>query len=247
MKRLIALLFCLFAATAAQAETRWSLVRSYPHDPKAFTQGLFYLDGFLYESTGMNGASQIRKVRLKDGKTLQSTSIPARYFGEGIVNWGDEIVSLTWQHGEGFRWDRATLRQTGSFRYPGEGWGLTQDGKNIIMSDGSGTLRLLDPATLRQTGSIPVTWNGRPVRMLNELEMVKGEILANVWMSDIILRIDPATGKVIDHIDIGPLVQRVALADPDAVPNGIAYDAKNDRLFVTGKYWPRLFEIRLKH
>jgi glutaminyl-peptide cyclotransferase len=242
-----ALLLTLLALSPAQAETRWSLVRSYPHDPKAFTQGLIWLDGALYETTGQYGQSSLREVRLKDGAVQRSVPLSPRYFGEGMTNWGDSLISITWQNGLAFRWDRATFRQTATFRYAGEGWGLTNDGKRLILSDGSATLRFLDPVTLEETGRLAVTFNGKPVRMLNELEYVKGEILANIWMTDKIARIDPATGKVIDWIDISKLSRKLRLTDPDAVPNGIAYDAATDRLFVTGKYWPKLYEIRLRY
>lgn len=244
MKRLLACFLLLFSV-AAHAETRWTLVHSYPHDPRAFTEGLFYHDGSLYESTGLNGTSQIRKVRLSDGKTMQKVDIPSRHFGEGIVNWGDEIISLTWQDGIGFRWKQDTFERTGSFRYNGEGWGLTQDGRRLIMSDGTDKLRFLDPVSLTQIGSVPVTYQGKPVHYLNELEYVKGEVLANVWMTDLIARIDPETGHVTDFIDLAPLSRTLRLSDPDSVLNGIAYDATADRLFVTGKNWPKLYEIRI--
>jgi glutaminyl-peptide cyclotransferase len=240
---LVALL--LFAAPA-RADTQWSLVKTYRHDPAAFTEGLFYLDGALFESSGQYGVSDIRQVRLSDGKVLRTKSIDPRVFGEGIVNWGDQILSLTWQNGIGFRWRRNDFTLMGAFRYSGEGWGLTQDGKRIIMSDGTATLRFFDPADFTQTGSITVSYAGQPVPMLNELEYVRGEILANVWMTNRIARIDPATGNVIDWIDLTLLVRKQRLTDSDAVLNGIAYDAVRDRLFVTGKYWPRLYEIRLK-
>ncbi len=247
MTRLIAAL-ALFWLTLAPgaAETRWSLVKSYPHDAEAFTEGLFWLDGSLYESTGQYGASDIREVRLSDGKVLRRAPLPPVYFGEGIVPWNGEIVSLTWRSHRGFRWDRATLTPTASFSYPGEGWALTSDGARIIMSDGTAELRFLDPETMAEAGRLKVTWQGKPVPMLNELEYVKGEILANIWMTDRIARIDPATGNVIDWIDIGSLTRRLKLRNYDAVPNGIAYDAEKDRLFVTGKCWPKLFEIKLK-
>lgn len=230
----------------ARADTGWTLVATYPHDSGAFTQGLIYLDGSLYESTGKHGASEIREVRLKDGKVLRSAALPPRYFGEGMTHWGKELISLSWKHGTGFRWDRASFRQTGSFRYPGEGWGLTQDGRQLIMSDGTDELRFLDPADFRETRRIKVTWDGRPVRLLNELEYVRGEILANIWMTDRIARIDPKTGEVIDWIDLTGLVARQNVMDADAVLNGIAYDARRNRLFVTGKYWANLYEIRLR-
>lgn len=246
MKRLRALLLGLaLAAAPALAETPWKLVKTYPHDPTAFTQGLLFHDGVLFESTGMPGQSQLRRVRLSDGKVLQQASLGSAYFGEGMTDWGDELISLTWRHRTGFRWKRDTFEQIGSFRYAGEGWGLTQDGQRLIMSDGTASLRFLDPVTLTQTGGIAVTYRGQPVPFLNELEYVKGEVLANVWMTDQIARIDPATGDVIDFIDLAPLVQKLNLSDRDAVLNGIAYDAARDRLFVTGKYWPKLYEIRI--
>ena len=246
---LFALTSCAEAAPPAPAQAElpvsgYTVVKEYPHDPAAFTQGLFWLDGHLWESTGLTGRSTIRKVRLEDGKVLQSAPIPPGRFGEGMAPWGKEIVSLTWQHGEAYRWDRATFRQTGTFRYLGEGWGLTQNGRDLIMSDGTAELRFLDPATFKERRRIAVTAGGRPVTQLNELEWVKDEILANVWMTPLIARIDPGTGKVKGWIDLRPLVSQWAGSD-DAVLNGIAYDAAKDRLFVTGKNWPRLFEIKL--
>jgi glutaminyl-peptide cyclotransferase len=230
-------------SVSARADTPWSLVKAYPHDAKAFTEGLLFLDGYLYESTGKWGESTLRKVRLKDGKVLKRAPIEKRYFGEGIVNWGKELISLTWVDGIGFRWNRDTLRRTGSFRYAGEGWALTQDGARIIMSDGTPVLRFLDPQTLTQIGSLTVTWQGRPVALLNELEYVRGEIWANIFMASRIARIDPVSGAVIDWIDLSALKAEQANPDPDAVLNGIAYDAKADRIFVTGKYWKKLYEI----
>jgi glutamine cyclotransferase len=246
---LLALSACADAAPAAQSGepsvSGFRIVKEYPHDPQAFTQGLFWLDGHLWESTGLVGRSTIRKVRLEDGRVLQSTAIPAGLFGEGIAPRGKEIVSLTWQGGAGFRWDRSTLRQTGSFRYPGEGWGLTGNKRELIMSDGTAELRFLDPKTMKERRRLTVTAGGRPVPSLNELEWVKGEIFANVWMTSRIARVDPATGVVKGWIELGPLAQQYQGRDPDMVLNGIAYDAPRDRLFVTGKNWPRLFEIAL--
>ena len=247
---LAALSACAQAAApqAAPVETPvwgYQVVREYPHDSHAFTQGLFWMDGHLYESTGHVGASTVRRVRLEDGVVLQSADIPADQFGEGIAPWRDEIVSVTWQHGIGHRWDRKTLKRTGSFSYQGEGWGLTGDGRSLILSDGTATLRYFDPATMAETGRLQVTAGGRPVPRLNELEYVKGEIFANVWMTALIARIDPKSGNVTGWIDLGELARRHGAGDPDAVLNGIAYDAARDRLFVTGKYWPKLFEIDL--
>jgi glutamine cyclotransferase len=220
------------------------IVRTYDHDRGAFTQGLFYLDGQLYESTGQVGSSTIRRVRLEDGRVLQSVPIPPGQFGEGIVNWQGQIVSLTWTGGIGYRWDRRTLRQLGEWRYPGEGWGLTQNGTDIVMSDGSAELRFLDPATLAERRRLTVTVEGRPVERLNELEWVNGEIFANVWHTAFIVRIDPASGQVTGVIDLRQLVADNRGGE-DAVLNGIAYDAARDRLFVTGKNWASLYEIDL--
>jgi len=242
----LALLLAIGGAAPAAADTPWALVKRYPHDTAAFTEGLFLLDGALWESTGRPGQSDIRQVRLKDGKVLRSVRLEPQYFGEGIVNWGGDIVSLTWRHHVGWRWSRKKLKRLSSFSYSGEGWALTQDGTSIIMSDGTDALRFLDPVTLAETRRIAVTWNGAPVRNLNELEYVRGEILANVWMTDRIARIDPASGKVIDWIDLSALAREVNAPDSDAVLNGIAYDAANDRLLVTGKNWPTLFAITLR-
>jgi glutamine cyclotransferase len=217
----------------------------YPHDPGAFTEGLFYLKGDLFESTGLVGQSTIRRVRLRDGAVLQSHAIAPNLFGEGIVNWGNEIVSLTWQDHAGFRWDLKSLKQKKTFSYTGEGWALTQDGKHLIMSDGTPVLRFRDPATFREVRHITVTADGHPVPNLNELEWVKGEILANIWQTDLIARIDPKTGKVKSWIDMTGLPETNGGANRDAVLNGIAYDREHDRLFVTGKNWSHLYEVRL--
>lgn len=242
----------LFAAALALAGPAVALpvagvrvVHAYPHDPHAFTEGLFYLDGELFESTGLVGRSDVRRVRLSDGAVLQARAIDPAFFGEGIVNWGLEIVSLTWQDHTGFRWNRATLTPVTSFRYPGEGWALTQDGQHLIMSDGTASLRVLDPKTFKELRRIPVTADGRPVDQLNELEFVKGEVLANIWQTTRIARIDPATGHVKGWIDLSALPEARGGGDPDAVANGIAYDKAHDRLFVTGKFWPHLYEVKL--
>lgn len=224
----------------------YEVVHSYPHDSTAFTQGLFYLGGYLYESTGLVSQSSVRRVELSTGKVLQNTAIAAPYFGEGIVNWKDRLISLTWQHHVGWVFDLKKLSVRSEFHYPGEGWGLTQDGHRLIMSDGTSVLRLIDPETLQQTGKIEVTYQGRPVVNLNELEWIKGDIYANVWLTDWIVRIDPSSGRVVGIVDLrgllSPSEKQQANAD---VLNGIAYDAEHDRLFVTGKRWPKLFEIRL--
>ncbi|MES2156347.1 MAG: glutaminyl-peptide cyclotransferase [Pseudomonadota bacterium] len=245
MRRLWIALLGLTLATPALADTPWKLIATYPHDATAFTEGLFVHDGALYESTGLEGQSEIRKVRLKDGKVIQRRVLEPRYFGEGIVNWGDRIISLTWRHGQGFVWNLKDFAPVGSFRYDGEGWGMTQDGRSLIMSDGTAQLRFLDPVKLTEQRRITVTWNGRAVERLNELEYVRGEIWANIWYETKIARIDPATGAVIDWIDIGALRKATGVSDTEAVANGIAYDAAKDRIFVTGKNWPKLFEIRV--
>jgi glutaminyl-peptide cyclotransferase len=226
-------------------EYGYEVAHVYPHDPLAFTQGLFYLNGFLYESTGLEGQSSIRKVRPETGEVIQKHDVPEAYFGEGIVNWNDSLLELTWTTQVGFVYDLASFSLRREFRYPGEGWGLTQDGKRIIMSDGSAQLRFWDPRTLLETGRITVTSDGAPVDRLNELEWVRGEIYANVWQSDRIARIDPASGKVTGWIDCKGLLSAADRTGQEDVMNGIAYDAKGGRLFVTGKKWPKLFEIRL--
>jgi glutaminyl-peptide cyclotransferase len=235
-------------AAGAPAPVRYgyTVVRSYPHDPGAFTQGLEFVDGVLYEGTGRNGYSGIRKVQLTTGEVLQVQPLDARYFGEGITVWKDRIIQLTWQSGLGFVYDRQTFTQQRTFEYAGEGWGLTHDGTRLIMSDGSatGTLRFLDPETLRQTATLVVRDGGRPVAHLNELEYVKGEIYANVWQTERLAIIAPKTGRVTGWVDLSGLLNPREAAGVDVL-NGIAYDAAADRLFVTGKLWPRLFEIRL--
>jgi len=223
----------------------YEVVHVYPHDPLAFTQGLFYLDGFLYESTGLEGQSSIRKERLETGEVLERHDIPEAYFGEGIVNWQDRLMELTWTTQVGFVYDLASFNPEREFHYTGEGWGLTQDGKRIIMSDGTAQLRFWDPQTLAETGRITVTANGEPVKDLNEMEWVNGQIYANVWQTDRIARIDPKSGDVVGWIDCKGLLSASDLRGQEDVLNGIAYDAKGGRLFVTGKKWPKLFEIRL--
>ncbi len=226
------------------SEYSYEVVHTYPHDPNAFTQGLVYLNGFLYEGTGLPGESSIRKVKLETGEVIQKRDVPNPYFGEGIVNWQDRLLELTWQAQAGFIYELATFAPKGEFKYPGEGWGLTQDSKRIIMSDGTPDLRFWDPETLQETGRITVRDSyGRPVRNLNELEWVKGQVFANVWQTDRIARIDPRTGEVVGWINLGGLWPGSDNAEKTL--NGIAYDAQHDRLFVTGKKWPKLFEIRL--
>jgi glutamine cyclotransferase len=222
----------------------YHVVRSYPHDPAAFTQGLIVRDGFFYEGTGMNGQSGIRKVKIETGEVVQSKPLASTYFGEGITDWKDSLIEITWQSEVGFVYDLATFEQKKTFSYVGEGWGLTHDDTRIIMSDGSAELRFLDPATLKETGRITVRDANGPVKNLNELEYVKGEIFANVWQTDRVVRISPKDGHVTGWIDLKGLLTPAQRARTDVL-NGIAYDASGDRLFVTGKWWPKVFEITL--
>ena len=221
----------------------YRIIHVYPHDPEAFTQGLLYFDGHLYESTGRNGQSSLRMVDLTTGRVLQKYDLPAEYFGEGLTDWGNDLIQLTWTTEKAFVYDRFSFSMRRTMRYNGEGWGLTHDEKSLILSDGSSVLRFLDPQSFREVRTLSVTSGDGPVKNLNELEYVRGEIYANIWETDRIARISPRTGKVIAWIDLTGLIDKRRLTDPDAVLNGIAYDAKTDRLFVTGKLWPNLFEI----
>ena len=223
----------------------YEVVHAYPHDPGAFTEGLFYFDGFLYESTGLEGQSSIRKVRLETGEVVQRYDLPAQYFGEGIIHWKGRLIQLTYKTETGFVYDLPSLSLQRRFEYPGEGWALTQDGKRILMSDGTPRIRTWDPETLAETGRITVTDRGQPVKNVNELEWIKGEIYANIWETDQIARIDPETGNVTGWIDLtGLLGPADRMSGQIDALNGIAYDAAGDRIFVTGKRWPKLFEIR---
>ena len=223
----------------------YEVVRTFPHDPTAFTQGLVIRDGVLLESTG-RAPSSVRRVRLEDGVVLQKHELAPEYFGEGLTEIDGRLITLTWNNGVGFVWNTADLSQMSRFTYAGEGWGLTYDGSRLILSDGSAALRFLDPATFAETGRVAVTLNGRPVRQLNELEWIDGEVWANVWQTHYIVRIDPASGRVVGIIDLSGLLPAGTIKDPnDDVLNGIAWDEKTRRLFVTGKNWPSLFEIRL--
>jgi len=222
---------------------RYTIVHSYPHDSEAFTEGLEYRDGFLYESTGLNGKSSIRKVKIETGEVVQQKNISRDYFGEGITFWKDSLIQLTWITEIAFVYDAKTFASKGSFNYKGEGWALTHNADSLVMSDGSTQLRFLDPLTFKELRHITVTDGGMPIKYLNELEWVKGEIFANVYTTDYIARIDPSTGRVTGWIDVRGMLPHQN--DGNTVPNGIAYDAEHDRLFVTGKNWPKLFEIKL--
>jgi glutamine cyclotransferase len=222
------------------------VVAEWPHDPAAFTQGLVWHDGRLFESTGQVGQSSIREVDLRTGRVLRKRDLPAPHFGEGIVLFGDRLVQLTWTSGIAFVYDWRTFEPRGQFRYEGEGWGLTTDGTSLVMSNGTATITFRDPATFEVQRRVTVTDNGTPVTQLNELEWVNGELWANVWMSDQIARIDPATGTVTGWIDLAGILPAMDRRGNEDVLNGIAYDAENDRYFVTGKLWSKLFEIRLR-
>ncbi|MCJ2188317.1 glutaminyl-peptide cyclotransferase [Novosphingobium beihaiensis] len=240
---ILALVSGMSAARAEVPVCGYRVVKTYPHDPSAFTEGLFYADGSLFESTGKLGQSRIFKRSLADTKPLVEAQIDPTFFGEGIVLWKDQIISLTWRDGLGYRWDSKTLKQLGYFRYAGEGWAMTIHDGTIYQSDGSSRLRLRDPETMEQTGSLAVTDAGEPVRNLNELEWIDGEIWANVWLTDRIARIDPATGHVTGWIDFTGLRDEAGAPDYDAVLNGIAYDPEGKRIFVTGKNWSKLFQV----
>jgi glutaminyl-peptide cyclotransferase len=243
----VALTACAPASRAATAPVGgYTVVKAYPHDANAFTEGLFYRDGFMFESTGLKDRSFIRKWNLETGFSEQERLLDSRYFGEGIVDWKNRLYELTWTDEVGFIYDIDTFEKVGEFSYPGEGWALTRDDKRLIMSDGTSFIRFLDPETLKETGRIEVTDHGVPVRNLNELEYVKGELLANIWQTTRIARINPTTGEVIAWIELAGLLKEAGVdGTRDDVLNGIAYDAAKDRLFVTGKLWPKLFEIKL--
>ena len=223
----------------------YRIINTYPHDRNAFTQGLFFENGLLYEGTGLYKRSTLRKVELETGNVVQLFEMPEQYFGEGITIFEDRIIQLTWRAKEGFVYDKESFELLRNFDYPTEGWGITHDGKQLIMSDGTANLYLLDPETFVETGRIQVSDAGGPVSRLNELEYINGEIYANIWQSNRIARISPHTGEVVGWIDLQGLLSPEDKTKAVDVLNGIAYDAVDERLFVTGKLWPKLFEIAL--
>lgn len=231
---------------AAVAKHGYEIVHTYPHDTSAFTQGLIFVDGKLYEGTGQEGRSSLREVDLQTGRVVKKVDVPVPFFGEGITLLNGKIYQLTWQHQIGFIYNAQTLEKTGQFEYTGDGWGLTNDGRSLIISDGSNRLKFLDPDSFRVTKTIGVTDGGTHITQLNELEYINGEIYANIWHDQRIVTIDPQTGRVTGWIDLSGLLQPGAVQDEEAVLNGIAFDQANNRLFVTGKLWPKLFEIKLK-
>jgi glutaminyl-peptide cyclotransferase len=245
MRRVLAYLVLAFSLAPQTAQYTFRVVKTYPHDKTAFTQGLEYRDGFLYEGTGRVGLSSLRKIRLDTGEVLQSFDLPQPFFGEGITVLKDQIVQLTWQSQTGFVYDKSNFRVLRSFSYPGEGWGMTNDGKQIYMSDGTSHIRIWNLPGFKETSRIEVKDGRAPVSALNELEFVHGEIWANVWQTDRIARISPTDGRVLGWIDLAGILPQAERAGVDAVLNGIAHDPVGDRLFVTGKLWPKLLEIRV--
>ncbi|WP_374943682.1 glutaminyl-peptide cyclotransferase [Sphingomonas sp.] len=221
-----------------------TVVARYPHDRTAFTEGLAWANGALYESTGLEGRSEVRRVAL-DGRVTARATIPPAQFGEGLAVWRDQVVTLTWHDGIAHRWNARTLKPAGTARYSGEGWGLAAQGDTLAMTDGSATIKFFDAATFRETRRVSVTLRGKPLREVNELDYVDGALLANVWHTPFLVRIDSATGKVTAIVDLRPLVAEIAATDPEAVANGIAWDASKRRLFVTGKLWPTVFEVKI--
>ena len=233
-------------ATAIARQIEYEVVSSYPHDTGAFLQGLLWHEGHFYESTGLNGRSTLRQVEFSSGKVLKSISLSSDLFGEGLALVDDRLIQLTWHARRAFIYDRESLQLIGEFTYDTEGWGLTFDGKNLILSDGSNTLTYYDKESYKPGRKLQVTMNGRPLRNLNELEFIEGEIWANVWQRDIIVRIDPATGDVTSYMDMRGLLSSDMRTGREDVLNGIAYDSERKRIFVSGKLWPRVFEIKLK-
>jgi glutamine cyclotransferase len=223
----------------------YSIIEQFPHDPHAFTQGFVYSDGFFYEGTGLYGQSSLRKVTPENGEVIKKRELTENLFGEGIAVYQGKIIQLTWRENLGLVYDRESFAVLEVFSYPTEGWGLTHDGKHLIMSDGSSTLTFLDPETFAPVRRIEVTSSRGPVENLNELEYIKGEIYANIWLTDYIVRIDPQTGRVTGWIDLSGLLPPDTVRGAVDVLNGIAYDYKQDRIFVTGKLWPFVFEIQL--
>jgi glutamine cyclotransferase len=242
---LVLLLLPVCVAGAAAPVCGYKVVATFPHSTESYTEGFFYLDGLFWESTGLNGHSAVMSIEPATGKVVQRLEVPAQYFGEGIVNWGPNVYEWTWKSHAGFVYDRFSLRLVRQFSYTGEGWGMTRTDREIITSDGSATLRFRDPATFAETRHVVVKDGAETIDQLNELEYVKGEIYANVWHQDRIARISPRDGRVLGWIDLTGLLPADQMVNAESVLNGIAYDAQHDRLFVTGKQWPAIFEIKL--
>ena len=221
------------------------ILKTYPHNPESFTQGLLYHNDYLYESTGLWTKSTLRKVHIKTGNTVQKHSLKNTYFGEGLALWDNQLIQLTWHAGDALVYDLETFKALPSFSYDGEGWGLTTNKDGFILSDGTAELRFLDPKSFKEVKRLKVTDKGKEIKKLNELEFIDGKIFANVWLTNKIAKIDPNSGKVLAWIDLSNLVPQEHRGSNEAVLNGIAYDEENDRLFVTGKLWPKLYEIKL--
>jgi glutaminyl-peptide cyclotransferase len=236
-----------FLSDIAPKTYSYEIVKVYPHDTKAYTQGLVFDNGFFYESTGLKGESTLRKVQLSTGDPIQSITLDSQIFGEGISIFNDKIIQLSWQNNVGFVYDKKTFQLLAKFNYPTEGWGLTNDGKNLIMSDGTNKLYFLEPQSYSEIGRIEVYDNKGPVDELNELEYINDEVYANIYRTDKIARIDPKTGKVLAYIDLSKLLPTLDFQPDTDVLNGIAFDVTGKRLFVTGKKWPKLFEIKIRH
>jgi glutamine cyclotransferase len=244
---LVVLAGCIALSSLRSDIVGYSIVHTFPHDPHAFTQGLVYVDGHLYESTGLNGRSSLRMLDLNTGRLLQKYDLPTDYFAEGLTDWQNTLIQLTWRDHKAFVYDRFTFSLMKTFTYEGEGWGITHDRSHLIMSDGSSYLRVFDPKSFREVKRLHVLdEQGHAVERLNELEYVRGEIYANVWHSDRIARISPESGKLLGWIDASGLRDPSDFGNPDAVLNGIAYDAAGNRLFVTGKLWATLYEIKIQ-
>jgi len=223
----------------------YKVINTYPHDRSAFTEGLVFEDGVLYEGTGLHEYSTLRRVELETGEILQIRELSSQFFGEGVTLYGNKIIQLTWQSHIGFVYDKYSFKLLQEFNYPDEGWGIAHDGKHLIMSDGTETLHFLDPETFEEISQIEVSANNIPVTRINELEYIQGEMYANIWQTERIARIDPLTGQVTGWINLKGILSPEDNNETVDVLNGIAYDAENDRLFVTGKFWPKLFEIEL--
>ena len=236
------------AQTAATAQlTKFKVVQVFPHDRNAFTQGLLWHNGTLYEGTGREGLSDVRRVDLKTGRVLQRRKLPRDVFGEGLVLSDERLIQITWQSQRAFVFDLKTFKPQGEWQYKGEGWGLTTDGKELIMSDGSSQLSFRDPQTFAEKRRVNVTFNGKALAMLNELEWIEGQVWANVWQTDYIVRINPQSGAIEEYLDCSGLLDGKSRKGTEDVLNGIAYDVQTKRIFLTGKLWPKLFEIQLEN
>ena len=242
---ILALVGCRLGTGAGAPVLGYTVVARYPHSTESYTEGFFFRDGLFYEGTGLAGDSKVLVIEPETGKAIQQLALPGKYFGEGIVDWGPNIYEWTWQTRVGFVYDRFSLRKIREFTFSGEGWGMTRTERELITSDGTAVLRFRDPETFKETRHVAVKDGGGPIGQLNELEFIKGEIWANVWHSDRIARISPRDGHVIAWVDLTGILPEGQRVNAESVLNGIAYDAGRDRIFVTGKQWPAVFEIRV--